>query len=273
MLSTKPLLFTAIALLCAPTLSPAADANTSPPDAWQFRAALYAWLPSVGGTTTFPDDGGSDVSIDGSQLLDALKMTFMGSFGVQHGQWGAFTDAVYINLGTHQSATRDLSFGGERLPADASAKAEYDLKGWAWTLAASYRAAQDERAVLDLFAGARMLDVKQTFDWRLSGNLASIPIVDREGGVEAKLTNWDAIIGLKGQFNLGAGGQWFVPYYLDVGTGDSDLTLQAITGLGYATHWGDVLLAWRDLEYTSKPGAAVESLYFNGPVISVAYRW
>jgi hypothetical protein len=272
MKNTTPLLFTALALLVLPTVSRSAESASAASDDWQFRASLYGWLPSAGGTTSFPDDG-TDVSIDSSQILEALKMTFMGTFGVQHGRWGAFTDVVYIDLGADKAHTRDLEIGGGRIPADASAKIEYDLKGLVWTIAGSYRAAEDERAVLDLFAGTRMLDIKQTLDWRLSGNVASIPVANREGAAEVKTTNWDAIIGLKGQFNLGADGHWYLPFYVDVGKGDSDLTWQTVAGLAYATSWGDVMLAYRDLEYTAQPGSAVQDLFFHGPAISVAYRW
>jgi hypothetical protein len=41
----------------------------------------------------------------------------------------------------------------------------------------------------------------------------------------------------------------FVPYYLDVGTGDSKLTWQGIAGLGYAFSWAEVIGTWRYLDY------------------------
>ena len=58
----------------------------------------------------------------------------------------------------------------------------------------------------------------------------------------------DAIVGLRGRRNIG-GEQWFVTYYADVGAGDSDLTWQANVGAGYAFGWGDVVLAYRYLDY------------------------
>ncbi len=39
---------------------------------------------------------------------------------------------------------------------------------------------------------------------------------------------------------FGAGHAWSVPYYLDVGTGDSDLTWQGLLGLAYSFGWGDL---------------------------------
>jgi hypothetical protein len=58
-----------------------------------------------------------------------------------------------------------------------------------------------------------------------------------------------------------------------VGTGQSDLTWQAIGGLGYSFHWGDVIVAWRYLDYNMKSGSKIESINFNGPALGVAFRW
>ena len=72
--------------------------------------------------------------------------------------------------------------------------------------------------------------------------------------------------------NLGDG-NWYVPYYVDVGTGDSDLTWQAVAGIGYAFRWGEVFAAWRYLDYDFKSSSNIEKLNFNGPGLGVAFRW
>jgi len=53
------------------------------------------------------------------------------------------------------------------------------------------------------------------------------------------LTEWDGILGVTGQVWLGDG-RWYMPYYMDVDTGSSNRTWQALLGLGYAFDWGDV---------------------------------
>ena len=55
-----------------------------------------------------------------------------------------------------------------------------------------------------------------------------------------------------------------MPYYVDVGTGDSDLTWQAIGGIGYAFSWGEVLAAWRYIDYKFN-GNKIQDINFNGP--------
>lgn len=50
------------------------------------------------------------------------------------------------------------------------------------------------------------------------------------------------MIGVKGRFDFGDKREWYVPYYADVGTGQSDLTLQVFGGIGYRFNaWGSVL--------------------------------
>jgi hypothetical protein len=242
-------------------------------DELDFRLVIYGWLPAVGGTTTFPQDGGGEVSTEGSSIIDNLKMAFMGSLGVQRGSWGAFTDVIYLNLGDSQSRTRGLTVNDQPLPVAVTAAAGYDLEGWSWTLAGSYLVRDEPNGNLQVFAGARLLDVKTTLDWEFSGDVASIPVAEREGSSKVTMSNVDAIAGVKGTLTFGADHQWFVPYYLDAGTGESDLTWQAMAGIGRSFGWGDVFVAWRYLDYDLQSGNDIESLDFNGPGIAAAFRW
>ena len=95
----------------------------------------------------------------------------------------------------------------------------------------------------------------------------------RTGTSEIKGTKTDGIVGVKGRFNFGENREWFVPYYLDVGTGQTDLTWQAVGGLGYAFNWGEVFAVWRYLDYNFKSSSRIEDVNFNGPALGVAFRW
>ena len=64
-----------------------------------------------------------------------------------------------------------------------------------------------------------------------------------------------------------------VPYYADVGTGESQLTWQVYGGLGYQFSWGEVFAVWRYLDYNFKSGSAIKDINFNGPAIGVGFRW
>jgi hypothetical protein len=234
---------------------------------------IYGYLPTIDGSTTFPAGTGSDISVDANSIVNHLKFTFMGSLEAQKGRWGAFTDILYLNVGATKSGTRDLAIGGAQLPAGVTANASLDIKGTIWTLAGNYRILATPESSFDAFAGARLLSVKQKLGWDFSANIGPIVGPGQAGSSEATLDNWDGIVGAKGRFNFGPRREWFVPYYVDVGTGDSNLTWQGILGIGYAFSWGEIVTAWRYLDYDFKSGKTIESLSFNGPAIGVAFRW
>jgi hypothetical protein len=242
-------------------------------DDWQFRGMIYGYLPTIGGSTTFPAGVGSDINVDADKIISHLKFTFMGSLEAQKGQWGAFTDILYLNVGGSKSGTRDLSIGGIQLPAGITANASLDVKGTVWTLAGNYRVVAAPDTAFDVFAGARLLSVKEKLGWDFSADVGPIVGPGRTGSSETKLDNWDGIVGAKGRWSFGSTREWFVPYYVDVGTGDSKFTWQGIAGIGYAFSWGEVTAAWRYLDYDLKSGQKIERLNFNGPAIGVAFRW
>lgn len=264
---------TAAVLCTASALLPAA-AHAQDPARWDFAGSLYLWLPSLGGSTTYPPaDGGSSVSIDVSDPLENLHFVFMGTLEARRGAWGLFTDLVYMDFGAGRSDARSLSLGGIGLPADVSADTHLDLVGGAWTLGGSWRAASAPAFYIDLVGGARLLDIETTLRWTLAGNVGSIALPDRAGERTSQLKNWDAFVGIKGRYRFGAQHSWFVPYYFDVGAGDSQRTIQAMAGIGYTFAWGDAVAGWRYVGYRMKPGQTIEELTFNGALVSAVFRW
>jgi hypothetical protein len=197
----------------------------------------------------------------------------MGSLEASNGRWGMLTDVIYMDLGNTKYGSRDISIGGLPLPGDANANVSFDLKGWAWTFAGTWRVASDPASKLDVVAGARLFDMRQTLGWEVTGNVGPIPLPGRAGNSEAKISNWDAIVGLKGRAALGDERKWFIPYYADVGTGESKLTWQAMAGVGYSFQWGDVVASWRYIDYDMKSGKKIESMNFNGPAIAAVFHW
>lgn len=262
------------AMLAAVVLAAAGSASAQSNDRWAFTGTIYGFFPSIGGKTTFPPPaGGSEVTVDADDILDDLKFVFMGSFEARKGRWGGFTDLIYMDLGNSKSGTRDFALGGNQIPADVQANASYDLKGWAWTLAGTYLAIATPEHTMQVLGGARMLKLDPKLTWELTGNIGAIPVVDRSGSTETSDTNWDAIVGVKGRAMLGAERKWFIPYYLDVGTGESKFTWQAMGGVGYSFDNWDLFAAWRYLDYDMKSGSKIEDLSFSGPGVALQFRW
>jgi len=261
----------ALALIGALPL--AAQAQSASED-WKWGATIYGWFPSIGGNSSFPSGGGgSNISVSSQQVIDALKMAFMGSLEGKKGEWGFWTDVVYADFGASKSAVRDFSLGSAGLPVGVSADLGLNVKSWIWTTVGSYSLVAKPDYTSDVIAGARLLDMKQRLNWSFNGDIAGLPLPGRTGSAEDSISNWDAVVGFKGRASFGADRKWFVPYYVDVGTGQSKFTWQAIAGLGYDFNWGSVLATWRYTSYELKSSSAIQSVYLSGPTIGVTFRW
>jgi hypothetical protein len=61
---------------------------------------------------------------------------------------------------------------------------------------------------------------------------------------------WDGIVGARGHVNLTE--KWYLPFYADIGTGQSKLTWQALGGIGYRFKWFDFTVAYRYLQISGQ---------------------
>ena len=245
------------------------------PGAWRYAASVYLYLPSVGGSTSYPTEGnGTPINISGEDILDHLKFTVMGSFDAHNGVWGVFTDLVYLNFAGTKSNSRDFTIGRIGLPANTTANLDWDLKGWAWTLAGEYRVPLPDPAwSVDVLAGARLFDLRTQLRWDISGSIGPLDPVARAGTAEVRDSVWNGIVGVKGRYVFGGNRQWAVPFYLDVGTGESKYTVQAASGLSYAFQWGELNALYRYLGYKNKSGKAINDVNFSGPQVGAVFRW
>lgn len=247
--------------------------NTPDNGGWHFAGLIYFYYPDIASKATLPNGAGTDSTIDAKDILNNLKFAFLGSFEARKESWGLMSDLIYMDVGQFKSRFHQFTIGNAGLPADVSASANFDLKSIIWTVAGTYRAIDQQGVVLDLVGGARLLDTKVRLDYTLNGNVGPFPVPERAGTGEAKEHFIDGIVGLKGRLAFGTDGRWFVPYYADVGAGDSKLTWQAMGGLGYRFKWGDLIGAWRYLDYQFKSDSAINSQSFDGPMIGAAFHW
>jgi hypothetical protein len=151
--------------------------------------------------------------------------------------------------------------------------ADLGITGWLWTVDGTYRVVDDPDHPVALLAGARMLNLTTDLSWKLQGDVGGIPVRERSGKGDVGDTLWDGIVGVKGRLNFGQDKKWFAPYYIDVGTGDSQLTWQWFTGVGYSFDWGDLVAVWRYLDYRMNSGDSIEDLSMNGGAIGVTFHF
>jgi hypothetical protein len=233
----------------------AADAGTS--GEWQHRFLLYGWLPSLNGTLNYDiPGGGNSVSADASDIIDNLKMTFMGLYEGRMNEWSFKVDLLYLNVGNSDD-------NAVSLPGDVKVGADQSMIALAVGLYGGYNAVKTDKVSLDILAGARYLglDVDARLDLPSGSSLKLSRSVDL----------WDAIVGIKGSITLSD--KWYLPYHFDIGTGDSDLTWQALVAVGYRYNWGDVILAYRHLSYDQGSSGLIQNLELSGPAIGVNFRF
>jgi hypothetical protein len=244
-------------------------------DGWQFAARLEGWFPDVSGETAFSGPTGEDdFEIDVDDYLSSVEFGFMGSFEASKGKWGISTDLIYASMGDDGSQDLESSIGRvQQRSVERKLSADLDVDSWIWNTVGFYRLLDSEGMTLDLLAGVRYVDVQQELDWRVSTSIDGRPLPERSGKDKVEVDNWDAVIGVRGRIPFSEGGRWFLPFYLDVGTGDSDFTWQGAAGLGYAFSSSGLALVWRHLEYDLDSGSVVSDLKMSGPAMVYEYAW
>jgi hypothetical protein len=263
--------------LSACVLAPGIAAAENVDDNWRFRASLYGFFPDIGGSIRVPTGGAHDIEVTAEDLIQNLEFATMGSFEVGKGRAGAFADAIYFSVGDSISGSTTLGAGAVPLPPGLTADASLDIDAVAVTLAGTYHALSSDSTDLDVFAGARMLDAKAELGWAFNVDLSPLGGPPQRGRSEVSDDALDAIAGVKGTRRFGARNQWFIPFYLDAGRGDSDFTWQATTGIGYSAQWadvrGDVFLTYRHLDYQFSSDRMIETIDFDGPAAGIAIKW
>lgn len=256
-------------------LPPAAQAQRArAADAWQWRASIYGWFPSISGSTSLPSGGsGPSIDFDAQDILSDLKFTFMGAVEARKGHWGAFTDLIYTDLDGSKSGSRDFTVGSAALPAGVDVNASVDTKMWIWTIAGTYAIARTPHYESEVLFGARMIDTTQKVDLTFNGNIAGTGLPGRSVSVEIESNNWDAIVGVKGVATLSGDGRWILPYYVDIGAGESKFTWQALLAVGYRFNWGTTTLGWRYLDYDMKSGDPIQDVNFSGAFVGLTFQW
>jgi len=265
-------LVSSVLVPAAVTVARGADGPTSDSAAagWQFRVAPYLWVPRIDGILNFTTSNGTQpvVSLTPINYLDNLNVPLMLAGDVRHGAWGVSTDVVFVDFSGEKAQVTSIGGpgGSVEIPVDTGSKV--GLRATIWTLGGCYRAFDERLLTFEVLAGFRYLRVKSTLDYRLAvGGL-----LPQEGSLEQTDGLWNGVVGLRGRVWLGTH-RWFAPYHVDIGTGDSDLTWQALGGIGYAFGWGELILDYRDLGFDSGGEELIERLRLTGPTFGVSFHF
>lgn len=243
-------------------------------------AAPYLWGPTVRGNfqfsiPTLPRRPGhtvqSSAQIGPSDYLSKLNSGAMAAFDVRKGPVDVFGDFIYTNVTSDASAFTTISTRGGRVQVPVNVGISARLAARIWEAAAGYTVARGHDADLSIFMGVRQFPVNLTLGY--NATIGKRGLIAPSGTIAVATLANDIITGLRGKAFFGDG-HFFVPYYIDIGTGNSNQTWEGYTGAGYAFNHGQTLsFDWRSLNYFSFPPIShVQKLTMSGPLLGYTFN-
>jgi hypothetical protein len=240
---------------------------------WHFSLTPYVWLAGAYTSLQFETPGGSISRTRlGASPFDIVKHLHFGAMGfvdARKGKWSAFSDLIYASVGASNSVVRSITFPDGSIEIPVNLQTHVGLQELVWTAGAGYTVLYDGHSSADLFAGVRAAAADTSLRWQFAQPLFHFPQAGEASRYESL---WDGIVGVRGRIGF-PGSPWFVPYYADIGTGESHITAQALTGAGYGFSWGDVLLTYRWLYYDPGRAGVIDNLAMHGFAIGATFRF
>ena len=246
----------AAAALLSAMATPAVHAEShAESDKWRWTGKLYLWASGIKGTTIT----GGEIDVEFDDLVDNLDFALMGGVEASNGTRSFIGDLIYMDLEGEETSSLPGPGPGQR-------QAKGQLEGWVVNMLGAYRFGDTDRATADLIFGGRYLDIDVKID--VTNNLPPpFPGGNSFSGGDSVI---DAVVGLRGGIKLSE--SFYVPYIVDVGKGESDLTWQAMVGIGWRPAWGEITLAYRQIEWEFDSGA-LQDIGFKGPGLMFKYNF
>jgi hypothetical protein len=272
----------------APAESPAPGAPSSGAPAqrnefdntWHTTVSPYVWLPGIKGTLVFRRPvlagavGGAinqaqiNVSTGPSNYLSFINSGGLVAANVRKGLFNVGADLIFLNLSHSGSSGVTITGPGGKVEVPVSAAVGWHINSTIWELVPGFTVAHGDAGSLDVFAGVRSLSMTSAANWTFTGPIMLVPLTG-QGSLSFNLT--DFIGGIRGSIRLG--GRWFIPYYGDAGSGGGNSTSQYYAGIGYAQHWGNLLLFYRDLNYSETGDTArIRNLELAGLALGATFN-
>jgi hypothetical protein len=240
---------------------------------WHFTLAPYLWMPGLDGKFKFnipPGASGSpEVSAGPADIFSLLNLAFMINGDMRKSKWSLFADFIYVDLGKENARVRDITGPGGEMEIPVNVASKTGLESTLFSLGVAYSIYHDRDSMVDVFLGMRLIDSRLSLDWNFSGPVTLLP---HAGSFSQKSDLWDGVIGLKGRYGF-SGSHWFINGYGDVGTGESEITYQALGGVGYDFSWGDVTLNYRYLHYGGTSSKLIEDMSLPGLSLGVRFHF
>jgi hypothetical protein len=270
-----------IAVLWLPNILITEEAMADGTDKWKFSVEPYAWLPTMEMDMNFSTPSGTSgspsVEIEPDDYLGNLEGAILLTAQARKGKWSFTADFVYMKISSSESKITSVDFidGPAPVNTDLNIGADVEMKNFISTFGGGYQVLNNQQIKLDVIAGLRYFWMETQLDWNLSGEVNGPrgETFAKNGSTKEDGDIWNGIAGLKGTILLGKS-NWFIPFYADVGAGDSDLTWQVFSGLGYSVNDRiDAMLGYRHLEFDQDNDVGIQNLRLGGPALGINIRF
>jgi hypothetical protein len=246
--------------LSAPALhaqpAPSSGSLSTTVDPWRLSVTPYAWALGINGSLSYNDSRLGKVEMNPGNVLSNLNGAAMLVAQAHRGRLGFYLDAVY----------GDLTVENSRTVQQASLSGSTQIDMTILTVAPSYTLHQSPTLFLDGVVGARFL-------WQNASTTIRLAETGQSVTGRASVNLADAIVGFKGRYQLGSSG-YFVPFYVDIGGGQSSsFTTQAYVGLGHTFDWGDLSLVAKNVYYQFTPNIRTVDLNLFGVAAAATFRF
>lgn len=227
---------------------------------WKYSFAPYFWAADISLDHKINGDPVLAADVDFSDLLDKLELAFLGHLEMSTDKGGFFADAIWMSL-----TSADERSGGGLLDGT---EIRTDLAMGVYEFGAFYHPTKPGTG-FDLIFGVRAIDIDQDIQIEL-------PNDEDHVRSETEETLTDAFVGIRAGGPIGGGFDLMIRG--DVGTGDTDLTWNAIGSIGYrfgSKDQFDVRAGWKQmsihLEDAGTETTTESDITMKGPI--VGFNW
>jgi len=214
------------------------------------QVSIYGWLPSLDGTLRFNVPGEPDESTS-ANAIDSLDAVFMGAYSLRNNEWSFLADMIYLKM------------SGDSQGPNPNVNLDVELTAKLYSFYGGYNISDTGKTSVDLLAGMRYFG--------LGMGVSRSGAIIGNGSLSADVDHYDAVIGLYGSYTIDE--NWYIPYMVDIGAGDSDLTWQANLSIAYKLSWGDIIGTYRYIHYEKDESLLVEDFDLYGPKIGVVFHF
>jgi hypothetical protein len=258
--------------------------NPEAPSGWTFAIAPYGWLPTIRAGLDFNRPRGGTVTTNVSagigDYISKLNFALMGGAEARDDRFTIMTDLIYTNASLTQSEAHISSFNPGNGAIGVSTAQQLAvgtrMATTIWSIAGGYTVLQGPWGNVDGVLGMRMLVTGATTNYALTQDII-LPNrtlgLSRDGSLTLSTVNPEAIFGVKARFDI-PNSRFYIPFYVDAGTGALPFTWQIYTGIAYRlADWADITAGYRYMAFQTGSSRGLHNLSLGGALVAANFRF